>query len=316
MRLSAILLLLPLLLAAPLVSAHGAEYPSQAIMLTVPYAPGGMTDLSARAFAPALAKALGQNVVVVNKPGGSGIVGTLEVVKSAPGYNLVMIPQVVALPEIFRPDATAYSSKDMVPVGRVVINVNTIVVSNDIPVTNIAELVAYVKANPGTRYAHGGRGNATHLLGAALMKATGMELKDVPYEGDAAIATAVLGDQVKVGIASLPGVLGNVKAGKMRAIAVYLPERTPELPDVATLAEQGITVSMPLAFNGLFSPVGITEEQLAVLEKAMEKAFADPELSATLVKVGGHPGYLSRSAFLKELDNYREASKEFVSFFQ
>lgn len=242
--------------------------------------------------------------------------GGHAVAQSQPGYTYGILAPVGSMPEIFRPDAAgAFSSKDLLPVCRVAVNVTTLVVSNDFPAKNLKEFIEYCRKKPGVKYGHTGRGNATHLVGADLALLENLKMQDVPYQGDAKVAAALLGGQLKVGISTLPGVLAHIKAGTMRGIAVYLPERVAEIPDVPTFEEQGVKLRMPVAFNAMFAPLNTPEAYLDIMDKAVAEAFKKPEFIASLNKIGSHPGYMSRKEFTRELDTYKKVANEFAEQF-
>ncbi len=293
-----------------------AEYPERPLTVIVPYGPGGMSDLTARSLANSLQTIINQSIGVVNRAGGGGVVGGHTVAQSRPSYTYGLLAPVGSMPEIFRPDAAgAFSSKDLLPVSRVAVNVTTLVVSNDFPAKNLKEFIEYCRKNPGVKYGHTGRGNATHLLGADLALLEKLDMQDVPYQGDAKVAAAILGGQLKVGVSTLPGVLAHIKAGSMRAIGIYVPERIKEIPDVQTFAEQGVQLRMPAAFNALFAPLNTPQEHLDLMDKAVAKAFEDPAFIESLNKIGSHPGYLNRADFMKELETYKKVANEFAEQF-
>lgn len=306
------ILTLGMLVAAPV---QAAAYPDKALTMIVPYGPGGMSDLTARALGNVLQPIVGQSIGVVNRAGGGGVVGGHATATATGGYTVGLLAPVGAMPEIFRPDAASFTSGDLKPVARVAINVTTLVVSNELPVNNLKEFIEYVRKNPGLKYAHTGRGNATHLVGADLAMLEKLEMQDVPYQGDAAATTAVLGNQVQAAIITLPGVLAQIKAGKVRGIAIYLDERVSELPDVPTFAEQGVKLRMPVAFNALFAPASMPDAHVQALSEAVGKAFESEEFRDTLVKIGTHPGYLDAKAFEDELKVYKNVANQFAEQF-
>ena len=290
-----------------------AAFPDKPITIIVPYAPGGMSDLTARIVAEGLAAEIGQAVAVVNKVGGAGAQGTHELTRSKDGYTLAVVPPPIMFPEIYRPDvASMFTHADIQPVARVAVNVTPLVVSKDMPVNTVAEFIDYAKKNPGLRFGHSGRGNTTHLIGVDLARIGGFKAQDVPYASDSPVVTAILGKQIGFGFPTLPAVIGHIKAGTVKCLAVHLPERDPELSQIPTFGEAGIKLEVPQSFNSLIASRHTPPEQVAYLSDALARVYKKPEFLAMLRKIGAYPGYLGNQALREELNNYEKSAQKFI----
>lgn len=284
----------PLLKAAALCSAlmlsplAQAAYPERPITITVPTAPGGTVDIVARIMAEQLAGALKQSVVVSNKAGAGGVVGTQAAKREQPdGYNILftansnqlIVPWVYAKPG-FEP------LKDFVPIAAVGVVPNVLCVNPTFPAQNLHEFIAELKANPRKyQYASAGSGTLNHLLGEMLNEKGGFGLEHIAYKGVAPAMTDVLGNQVPMLFASLPSAVEAVKAGKLRAIGVTSSSRVPLLPDVPAIAEAlpGFSGDLWVAF---YAPAGTPQAVVDRLYEAVKVALASPALQARFEQLG------------------------------
>lgn len=288
-----------------------AKYPEKSVQIIVPYPPGGISDLTARVLSSHIEPYLGQQLIVVNKPGGGGAIGGYAVTRSEPGYAMGIFAPVLAFPEFYRPEA-AYKSTDVRPIARQFMMLTTIVVKKDAPPNNLKEFVEWVKKNPGIKYGHTGKGATTHLVGVDLAGIAGLKMTDVPFQGDSKVVTAVLGGHVPIGFANLPGVISHIKAGTLKGIAIYADKRMEQVPQVHTILEQGYKLRLPYPFGGLFAPKETTEAMLDTLSAAVGKADAQPSYKKEMQKIGAYPAYLSRKEFEKELSVYKTVAEEFL----
>ncbi|KAA0180050.1 tripartite tricarboxylate transporter substrate binding protein [Cupriavidus gilardii] len=265
-----------------------AAYPERPIAITVPTAPGGTVDIVARIMAEQLGGTLGQPVVVNNKAGAGGVVGTQAARReAADGYNLLftansnqlIVPWVYKKPG-FDP------IKDFVPIAAVGMVPNVLCVHPSFPATDLKGFLAEVKANPDKyRYASAGSGTLNHLLGEMMNEKGGLKMQHIPYKGVAPAMTDVLGNQVPMLFASLPSAVEAVKAGKLRAIGVSSATRAPLLPDVPAIAEQlpGFSGDLWVAF---YAPRGTPQHAVDKLHAAIRSALASPALQQRFQQLG------------------------------
>lgn len=271
--------------SAPL---HAADYPRQAITLVVPHAPGGTNDIVARLMATELAKRLEQPVVVNNRPGAGGNIGTEQVARAKPdGYTLLMT---VSSSQVINPalyDSIGFDPvKDFSPVHTVGVVPNVLLVHPDFPAGNLSEFRTVVKQNPGKyQYASAGNGSLNHLLGAMLHQMDGLELVHVPYRGVAPAMSDVLGNQLPIVFASLPSALPHIQAGRLRALGVSTETRSPALPDVPAIGEQIPGYGGDL-WIGLFAVAGTPADVIERLAKESHAIMAEPSVQAKLAELG------------------------------
>jgi tripartite-type tricarboxylate transporter receptor subunit TctC len=238
--------------------AQAEAYPSRPITMIVPAAAGGTTDLAARMITEPLSKALGQQVVVDNRPGGNGSIATTAVARAKPdGYTLLM--QYSGY-HVITPAITKQSwdpIKDFAPVANVLSAPQVIVVRPDLPIKTLSDLVSYAKANRGKlNYASSGNGSLQHVTGEMLNQLAGIEMTHVPYKGTAPALTDLLGGSVDLTFTTAPPLIGHIKAGKLRPLALTGNSRLPSLPDVPTNAEAGFPKLDVSSWFALYAPAG------------------------------------------------------------
>lgn len=273
-------LLLAAALALPVLAAAQVTYPSRPVVMIVPQAAGGTNDIVGRLVSQKLGEVMGASVVVENRPGAGGNIGTQAVAKGAKdGYTLLMtISSSHAINPALYKNAGFDPVKDFRPVSLIGAVPNVLLVHPTFPARNLAELVALAKAKPNTyQYASAGNGTLNHLLGEMLGSMAGITLQHVPYKGVAPALNDVLGGQLPMLFASLPSSLAHIKAGKLRALAVSGTTRSPVLPDVPTMAETVPGYSGTL-WIGLFAPAGTPPEVLARLQDGMGRTLAAKDL--------------------------------------
>jgi tripartite-type tricarboxylate transporter receptor subunit TctC len=277
--------------AAPQLAAAQA-YPSKPVRLVVPFPPGGSTDIVARIVAQKLGERLGQQVVVENRAGAGGTIGTETVAKSAPdGHTLVLgtTSTHVVAPSVYQ--KIGYDPiKDFAPISLLAVTPYLLVVNPDLKVSSLKEFVGYVKARPGKlNYASAGTGSTTHLAMEMLKTEAGLYIVHIPYNGNGPAGTAVIAGQVEVLFGSLPAVLPHAKSGRVRPIAVGTPKRSPSLPDVPTVAESGFPGFDASLWLAIMAPAGTPPAVIDRLHKETLAAIAAPDAADALNKAGAEP---------------------------
>jgi tripartite-type tricarboxylate transporter receptor subunit TctC len=279
------------LLAAALLGATTlafAAYPDRPITLIVPWAAGGSTDILARALAEQLTKSMGQPVIVDNRAGASGNIGSNVVAKAKPdGYTLLVGSMSThAMNPAMMEKMPFRGVEDFTPIAQMANVINTMVVSNAVPVSNIKEFIAYAKANPGKlNYASAGPGSTNHLSAALFEKATGIEMVHVPYKGGAPAVLDTVANQTQVLFSAGTQTLPHVKSGKLKLLAVTESKRSALLSDVPTVAETvpGYELSV---WYGLFGPAGLPKDLVTRLNEATNTALSDPAVRARMENMG------------------------------
>lgn len=281
-------------------SAMAKTYPERPIKLVVPYPPAGTTDISARIIANKLGQLLGQSVIVENKPGAAGAIGTAMAAKEAPdGYTLVMM---VESSHAVNPSVRKKSSydpiKDFSPISNIMDVPNVLIVSPGVPAQDLAGLVALLKKNPG-KYTYGssGYGGLSNMNGELFKYVTGTDALHVPYNGMGPALVDIAGGVLDFGVDNVPSSLGLIQSGKVRALAVAYPKRIPALPNIPTFAELGLPAMNQPSWYGIGAPAGVPDAILDTLNNAVKKALAEPEVVKSIEKVGGIPAYTPRSEF-------------------
>ena len=262
--------------SAPVAHAQAEAYPSRTITLIVPTAPGGTTDIAARMIADPLSKALGQPVIVENRPGGNGTIGTSAVKRAAPdGYTLLVqySGYQVITPAIVK-NLGWDPIKDFAPVANILSAPQLVVVREGLPVKTLPELVAYGKANPGKlSYGSSGNGSLQHVTGEMLELQTGIDMTHVPYKGTGPTITDMLGGNVDLTFGAPPPFMGHIQAGKLRAIAVTGKARLPSLKDVPTAAEAGYPKLDATSWFAMYAPAGTPKPVIDKLTSEIAKVM-------------------------------------------
>ncbi|HQU49863.1 MAG TPA: tripartite tricarboxylate transporter substrate binding protein [Casimicrobiaceae bacterium] len=286
-------------LAAFAVTGSAQDWPSKPIRMIVPYPPGGGTDIVARILNEKLAPELGQPIVIENKGGAGGSVGT-EVAAHAPadGYTILLtLSSHTINPKLF-PRLGYDVEKDFTPVSLVTLIPQIVVANPSLPVSNIAELVAYLKANPGkVNYASVGIGSPGHVAGELFKLKTGTQMTHVPYKGGGPAVTDTIGGQVQLLFVSIPAALQFVKQGRLKALAVTSGKRTPSAPDVPTIVENGGPDVVVDSWYGVLVPSKTPAPVVAKLNAAMAKVLAMPEVREKLFAQGAEAVWTTSADF-------------------
>lgn len=264
-------------------------FPSKPISLVVPYPAGGPTDAIARFVAQDLSGSIGQNVVVDNRAGASGAVGTRAVARAEPdGHTIVFGNNQTHGNNMFLLKEPGYDAvKDFAPLCGVGAFEHAFVVRNDLPAKNIAELIALAKADPGKlNYGSTGVGSGSHLAMELFMQRTGIKMTHVPFRGAAPLVQEIIGGRIDIANSTLPSVLEQINAGTLRALAIASPERNPYAKNVPTLREQGVSNADADSWAAFFAPAATPEPILDKLSKAIMASIAKPEITQAILKLG------------------------------
>jgi tripartite-type tricarboxylate transporter receptor subunit TctC len=264
-------------------------FPSKPITIVVPYPAGGPTDAIARIVAQDLAGALGQNVIVDNRAGASGAVGTRSVARGeADGHTIVFGNNQTHGNNMFLLKEPGYDAvKDFAPLAGVGAFEHAFVVRNDLPAANIQELIALAKKDPGKlNYGSTGVGSGSHLSTELFMVRTGIKMTHVPFRGAAPLVQELVGGRIDVANSTLPSVLSQIQSGALRALAVASPQRNAAIPNVPTLREQGITNADADSWAAFFAPAGVPKPALDKLSAAILASLNKPAVRDAIVKIG------------------------------
>jgi tripartite-type tricarboxylate transporter receptor subunit TctC len=265
--------------------AHAQSFPSRPITLVIPFAPGGSTSIVGRGIADKMSELLGEKVVVDNRPGAGGTVGTKAVAKSEPdGYTLVLgYTGTLAIGPSLYKNVGYDPRKDFAPIGLIGNAPNSLVVHPSFPAKTVAELITYAKANPGkVNFGSAGAGTASHITGEYFARSAGITLVHIPYKGTGPALTDLLGGHIPMAFAPIPASHPNVSAGKLRALAVTSAARSGLLPDVPTMAEAGLSDFDASLYYGLAAPAGTPRPVIDKLNKVLREALASDEVRRQL----------------------------------
>lgn len=279
-------------LALPAVSS-AQPWPSRPIKIVVQFPPGGTTDIISRTISDRLSKELGQPVIVDNRPGASGSIGSDAVAKAAPdGYTIGMatVTTHAINPAVFK--KLPYDvMRDLAPITRLVSVPNVVAVSAALPVKSMPEFIAMAKAKPdgAVTYGTAGLGSEGNLMGELFNQSAGVKLLHIPYKGSAPAIQEAMGGQIDLVFDNLPSSLPFIQSGKLRALAVASPKRVSVLPDVPTFAEVGLAPVNSSSWFGLIAPAKTPKEVIDRIRAASVKVLAQPEVRTAIAKLGGEP---------------------------
>jgi len=268
------------------------DYPSKPIKMVVPFPPGGTTDILARIVGQELSKAWGQQVVIENRAGAGGNIGSDIVAKAAPdGYTLLMGTVGTHGINMSLYKKMPYDAvKDFQPITVVAAVPNILVVHPSVPVHSVKELIDYAKKNPGKlSFASSGNGTSIHLSGELFKTLTGVQMTHVPYKGSAPAITDLLGGQVHLMFDNMPSAFPHVQAGKLRALAVTTAQRAAAAPDLPTIAEAGVPGYEATSWFGVLAPAGVPRPIVDKLYREIARILKDPQVSKEMRARGAEP---------------------------
>ena len=280
-----------LALASVAGAAHAQAWPSKPVSLVVPFPAGGTTDVLARALAERLSPAIGQPVIVENKPGAGATIGADYVAKAkADGHTLLIGAVHHTIASSVYKKLPYDVQKSFEPVTVIAMVPNVLVVNARTPAKNVNELVALIKAKPAeASYGSNGNGTAQHLIGTQFQQQTGTRLQHIPYKGSGPLATDLLGGQILMSFDTITPVLPHIKAGKLRPLAVTTAKRSPALPDVPTLQEAGLKDFDIGTWFGVLAPVGTPKPVLDRLSAEATKIIQSPDFRKRMDDIGAQP---------------------------
>ncbi len=264
-------------------AAQAQAYPNKPVRFVVTYPAGGSSDVMARIIGKKLTELWGQQVLVESRPGAAGAVGMEYAAKQAPdGYTFLLgnFGPVLANPLLNKVNYNV--DKDFVPVSQITRAANILVIPNTLPVKNVRELVALAKKNPGMTYATSGAGSMSHLIGEMFKRMAKVDIVTVPYQGGVYSIAAVQGGHIMMMFSDAPPVMGNLKAGKLKALAVTSAERTPFTPELPTLAEEGIKGFAAANWWGIMFPAGVSKPIIDKVSTDLGRALSDAEVKKNL----------------------------------
>lgn len=302
------------LLAAMPAAAQG--YPERTITMVVPFGAGGSTDIVGRIAADAMSKVLGVSMVIENKGGAGGTVGTQAAANAAPdGYTITMSTTSTHVVGPLTVETVKYNPvKDFEHVGMIAETPYVLVISPKLAVNSVKELVDYAKKNPGKlNYGSAGQGSTTHLAALMFLNATGTDMLHVPYKSNAESTKAVLTDEVQVLFGSMPAVLGQIKGGAIRALAVGTTARSPELPNVPTMQEAGVPGYRASLWLGISAPARTPAAVVNRLNAALNQVLADPAVGKRLLDAGAEPSKMSPADFSRLISSELEVYGKIVA---
>ncbi len=280
------------LLALTPLAAQAQAFPTKAITIIVPFSAGGTTDILARVLGQFISKDLGQPVIIDNRAGAGGNIGTQLVARAAPdGYTILMgTVGTHAINQSLYPKLAFDPIKDFAPLTRVALVPNLLVANPAQPFKTVKELMAYAKANPGkVTFGSSGSGTSIHLSGELFKQMAGVDIQHVAYKGSAPAVNDLLGNHIAIMFDNMPSAIGHVKAGKLRPLAVTTAQRSPALPDVPTIAEAGVPGYEATSWFGLLAPAKTPAPVVARLNAVILKALADPDVKKKLLEQGAEP---------------------------
>jgi len=298
MRSRLFLILLAALVIGGALPLQAADFPTKEVQIVVPWAAGGATDLIFRAVAATTSKYLGKAVVVVNRPGGGGCIGYTEVANAAPdGYTLVSaITPLTILPHQVK---TAFTCKSFDPIINISSDPSMFLTRTDAPWKDLKDFVDFAKTNPNMiTVGNSGAGGGVHLVALAFQKAAGVNFNHIPFPGGGPSVTALLGGHINAVSVSPPEGIPQVRAGKLKIVALFADKRFEMFPDVPTVKEQGIGFAMGM-WRGLVAPKGTPPEVLKKLHDAFKKGMEDPAFKKSAADMAVNINYLGPADFGK-----------------
>ncbi len=302
------------LMAGSLVAGTAAaDYPDREITMIVAFGAGGSTDIVGRIAAQAMSERLGVPIVIDNRAGAGGVIGTQSAAGAeADGYTITVSTTSTHVVGPLTHDAAAYDPvEDFAHIGMIGETPYVMAISPSVQAESVQDVIDYALANPGElNFGSAGTGSTTHLAGLMFLAATGTEMEHIPYDSNAAATTALMGDEVQVLFGSMPAVLAQIRAESITALAVGTTERSPELPDVPTMQEAGVDGYRASLWLGLSAPAGTPDEVIATLAEALSESLQDEAVAEQLASNGAEPSPMTpeefRQLILDEMDVYGE----------
>jgi tripartite-type tricarboxylate transporter receptor subunit TctC len=290
------LAILAALVATP---ATAQDYPTRTIRVIVPFGAGGPTDVFTRALGEELRKALGQPVILENRPGAGSIIGTTEVAKAAPdGYTLLMISATQTTVETLNPNKSYKLMRDLLPVAAVMNSELVLVVPQRSPVNSLKELIALAKAKPGTlNYGSSGPGSNYHMAGELIKNLAGLDMVHVPYKGSTGARADILSGQIDMMFDSVPTMAPTIEEGRVKALGTSGKIRSPVLPNVPTIAEAGIPDYNATIWIGVMAPAGTPKPIVETLNREINKILSRPEIKESWRRQGTNPMVMTPEEF-------------------
>ena len=286
-------------------TGSGPGYPTRPVRLIIPFSAGGAADVPGRILADRLTPVLGHQLVIENRPGAGSTIGAEAAARAAPdGYTLFMISNTHFVSAALHKKLAYDPLNDFTPITQATSAPNVLIVHPSLPAKNVKELIALAKARPGEiNYASSGNGSTQHLTGALFAKMAGIDMTHIPYRGSGPVTADLLAGQVQVGFPGIAGMLSHIKTGKLRALGVTGAKRSPELPQVPTIAEAGVKGYEMVAWFGIAGPKGLPREIQTRLHGDLLKVLKSADMQQALRAVGQEPMWQEKPeqfyAFLK-----------------
>ena len=298
----------------PLSAMAQENWPSKSIIIIIPAAPGGTTDIVGRMISEPLSKELGQTVVIENKAGAAGIIGSQSLIRSKPdGYTLIM--------GNIGPNAINYSlykdlpykKEDFIPITNVISVPNVLVVNEATPVNNVQELLTYVASDPKHQtFGSSGKGQSPHMSAELFMQRGNIKAEHITYKGAGPAVAALLANQYTFMIDNLPSSLSHIKSGKLKALAVTSDKRVADLPDVPTMKEAGVDNMVVTAWFGLFAPAGTPDDVINKIHAAAKKVLESDNIKERFAQLGGEAGGNSPAEYAEYVKSQQEMWADIV----
>lgn len=280
-----------LLLATAPLAAQAQTWPTKPVRIIVSYPPGGGADAVARMLGPKLSESLGQPVLIENRQGNGGAIGGDAAAKSAPdGYTFLLDASSHSINPVLQPKMPFNTLKDLAPVSLLVVVPNMLVVNPSFAAGSVKELIALAKAKPGQySFASSGNGSAQHLAAELFKAQAGLFMVHIPYRGGGPALIDVMGGQVPIYFGNMASALPHVKGGKLKALAVTGSKRSPAMPALPTIAEEGLKGYEVYEWNAVFAPAGTALDVIDRMQRELSKALATPDVREKLALLGAEP---------------------------
>lgn len=294
-----------LAILASVTCAAAQDYPNRPITLVVPFPPGGSTSIVARIIADKMSESLGQQIVIDNRGGAGGTIGSRAVSKTAPdGYTILLgYTGTLAIGPSLYPNVGYDPRKDFAPIGLIGHAPNSLVVHPSFPAKSVRELVDYARANPGkVQYGSAGVGTVSHVSGVYFANAAGIQLAHVPYRGTGPAIADLLGGHIPMAFAPIPATHANIDSGKLRGLAITSAKRSTLVPDIPTIAESGVPEFEASLYYGLVAPPGTPRAIIERLNKELNKTLASEDVRKRLATDGAEPVPGTPEDYAKHID--------------